>query len=209
MAITYTQLTGAVGVSGSIKNWINRTDLDSAAIVTFAETEIYSRLRVREMRAEATLTVLISTNYVALPAGYLDPISMKDRYFNDIVPNDMDALLAMRANDGNGTPIEGEPSRYAVWDEKFQFDIAMDAQRTFKLLYFKQPDALATTTNETNWLTSRYSHLLLAACRKYAETFTKNFPAKKEAEQDFERILAAVNVNDDLSYRGYVPSERG
>ena len=132
---------------------------------------------------------------------------MKDRFNRDVISTDEDSIMAMRSNDSNGAPIESEPTHYAIWDEKFQFNVAMDAARAFTLVYYKQPAELSASS-ETNWLTSRYPHLLMAACRYYAEIFTKNFKARDEAMRDMERILATVAVQDDLTYRGFVPNER-
>ncbi len=208
MAMTYTQLVASNSTAGSIKNIVNRSDLPVEDILLDAQMEIFTRMRVREMRSVTTLSLAQGDLSVALPTGFLDPISIKDQYYSDLIQQDMDALLGMRATDGDGDPVEAEPVYYAIWDEKFQFDCAMNAALSFTLLYFKSP-TLLSGSNETNFMTTRYPHLLRAACRKHAEIFTKNYAARDRAEDDLQKFLALIEQHDDLSYRGVSPAERG
>lgn len=57
MAINWTTLTGAKTVSGSIANWVNRSDLPTENILLEAEAWIYSYLRTREMMTEEVLRI--------------------------------------------------------------------------------------------------------------------------------------------------------
>lgn len=76
MAMSYTSLTAAKGVSGSIANWVSYTKLDIPVIVDEAQALIYGegRLRCREMRTELVFTMPQYNSWVALPTGFLDPI---------------------------------------------------------------------------------------------------------------------------------------
>lgn len=208
MAMTYSILTGAFTTDGSIKRFMNNPRIDVDSVLDDAQSEVYARLRVREMRTEATLTTAQGDLYVALPSGFLDPISVKDRYQVDIRPDDMDALLGFRAKDADGNWIQAEPNRYAIWDERVQFDCAMNAALSFTMLYFKQPVALSGS-NETNFLTTRYPHVLRAAIRKHAAIWLMEDAEEQRGEAQLARALETVGVQDDLSYRGYAPSERG
>ena len=51
MAMSYTTLIGAKGVSGSIMNWVSYTKLDVATVVDEAQSLLFQLLRVRESRA--------------------------------------------------------------------------------------------------------------------------------------------------------------
>lgn len=67
MAITtYAELQTAVS------NWLHRADLTSALpdFVTLAETEIFRRLRVKDL--ETAFTATITANAAALPTSYLE-----------------------------------------------------------------------------------------------------------------------------------------
>lgn len=208
MAMSYATLVGAQTAAGSIRRLVNNPTIDPDSILEDAEAEIYTRLRTREMRATTVLNVAQSSRFVALPADFLDPISLRDRYYIDIVQTDPDALMAMWADDRDGNPIETEPSRYAIFDERIYFNVALDAARNFTLAYFKRPDGLGSS-NQTNFITSRYPHLMRAACRKHAYIFLKDKANEENANKTLQGILAEIGVNDDLSYRGFVPDERG
>lgn len=207
MAMTYTQLIAARGTEGSIKNWVNRTDIPVEDVLLDAQMELFTRLRVREMRAAATVTGTLASRTAALPTGYLDSISFKDRYFCNLTLMDMDALINRRANNAAGTAIQGEPTAYSVFDELIQFDCALNAALSYSMLYFKSP-TLLSASNTTNWLTTRYPHLLRFALRKHAEIYAKNWEASDRAEKDLEGAMIRIEQHDDLSYRGASPPER-
>lgn len=207
MPMTFTQLTGAHTTEGSIRNWVNRASVPAETILTMAEAEIFSRLRVREMRTRTTLTVAAAASSVALPTNFLDPISLKDRYKVDLTLTDQDDFEDKCDVDSDFALIEGDPTFYAIFNEAFNFNTKMEEERQFTLHYFKQPTALSGT-NETNFLTTRYPHVLLAGCRMAAELYAKNWTARDQAEKDLLKAIATIAVNDDLTYRGAVFSER-
>lgn len=206
--MSWATLTGAQTASGSIRRLVNNPNIDVDEILEDAQAEIYSRLRVREMRSMTTLTGAQGLRYIVLPTDFLDPIALKDRYQCDVILTDPDALMNMWADNTDGSPYETDPSYFAIFDERIYFNVALDAAHPFSLIYFKKPAALSSG-NQTNFLTNRYPHLMRAACRKYAYIFLKNSDEAKYAEAQLEKLLAAVAINDDLSNRGFVPLERG
>ena len=76
MAMTYTGLIGAKTSSASLKHWANYALLPTEELILDAEAQIYSLMRVREMRAEATLSIALNDSTEALPTGFLDPIGL-------------------------------------------------------------------------------------------------------------------------------------
>jgi hypothetical protein len=74
MAMSYTSLTAAKGVSGSIANFVDYTKLDIGTIVDEAQALLYSSLRTREMRSEFSFTMALNSANIALPTNFLDPI---------------------------------------------------------------------------------------------------------------------------------------
>jgi len=87
VAITYTTLTGAKTVPESIHNFVNYGKTPVTTILTTAEALVYSRLRVREMRASAVLSLPIEAWTLGLPTGYLEPIALRDREGLDLIPD--------------------------------------------------------------------------------------------------------------------------
>lgn len=207
MAMTYTTLIGAQSADGSIRRLMNNATIDVASVLEDAQNEIYSRLRVREMRVTGTLTGTQGLRYIALPSDFLDPIGLHDRFAISLTLEDESGLRARWADDNDGVAIESEPNFYGIWDERVYFDCALDDARTYSLIYFKKPAALSGA-NETNFLTNRYSHILRAALRKHAAIFLRSDRDKKDAEADLARALELIAIQDDLSYRGYSPPER-
>ena len=203
----WTTLTGSQSTAGSIRRLVNNPTIDVDAVLEDAQAEIYTRLRVREMRKETTLSLVQSDISVALPTRFLDPIAMRDRFGSDILQVDEDALEAMRVKDDDGDWIEAEPSRYAIWAEAIQFDYAMDAARSFRFIYFEKPADLSVS-NTTNFITTRYPHLMRAACEKYAYIFLKQPDAAAGADSRMTMALERIAQSDDLSRRGMILSER-
>lgn len=74
MAMSWTSLTGAKTVAGSIAKWVNYTLLDADTIVDEAQALIYMVMRCREMRTAYHFTMTQGMSYIALPARFLDPI---------------------------------------------------------------------------------------------------------------------------------------
>ena len=74
MAMTYTSLTAAKGVTGSVATWVSYTLLDIPTIVDEAQALLYGLLRVREMMASYPFSLAINAANIALPARFLDPI---------------------------------------------------------------------------------------------------------------------------------------
>lgn len=86
MAMTWTSLSAAKGVSGSIANWVSYTKLDVPVIVDEAQALAYSLLRCREMITDTQFLMPAGGSYTPLPARFLDPIGRIYRTsFNDTV----------------------------------------------------------------------------------------------------------------------------
>lgn len=88
MAMDFLELVGAKTKPGSILNFVNYKKVPVEVVLTEAEAFIYSRLRVREMKADASITLAEHAWTAALPTGYLDPIAMRDRVgARDMIPH--------------------------------------------------------------------------------------------------------------------------
>jgi hypothetical protein len=180
--VDYNTLAGAKSLEGSLKYWVNHSELPVGEIITDAQNEVYSRLRVREMLASASLSIAVNDSTAPLPSGFLDPLSLLDQWGDDIVLRDLRVLRRLRSFDSTGTLIVGPISNYAINGTTILFDMASNATTTFPLDYFQKPTVLSAG-NPTNFLTTRYSHLFRAALLKHAYAFRKAF--------DEARIYAA------------------
>jgi hypothetical protein len=102
----------------------------------------------------------------------------------------------------SGVLQSGQPSIFAIFDEKMQFDFKFDTATTLYLPYFKQPALLAATSNETNFLTTRYPHVLRQACIVRAHAFMKNWTAYNTELPILSALIDTVSSRDDLSRSG-------
>src|SRR4051794_36058160 len=170
--MNYTTLANTKGTEGSLKYWVNHEYLPVGEIITDAQNEIYSRLRVREMRKQANLAISIGTSALNLPTGFLDPISLKDQYKCDVTLLSADKLEDLRSFDNSGALISAPIGAYAIFGEQLQFDTQSSVAATFSFIYYEQPAALSGS-NTTNFLTTRYSQLFRACLLKHAYAFRK------------------------------------
>lgn len=95
----------------------------------------------------------------------------------------------------------GSPSRWAVWNERMQFDTAFDRNATLKQLYYRSPKLLSAS-NPSNWLTSRYPMLMRKACQAAAADFMKDDNEYQKSVQALNNLIGNAATNDDMIYRG-------
>ena len=202
----YTTLVGDKSTSGSIKNWMNYSNLPVTNLLTEAESEIYRRLRTREMRAEASVTISSGSITAALPTSFIDPIRLIHRengFPIKFVPAD-DLAECRMWDESAANWTQGIPTRFSVFEELLQFDYRADAAYTARMLYYKRPAALSVS-NTSNWLTVRYPRLVRIACMKAAAEFMKNMDMKNSYEAEMERMFLQIDQETDLSMTGADP----
>jgi hypothetical protein len=203
MAMTFTTLIAAKTTAGSIKRWVNYSEIDSEQILDEAQALIVQTLRVREMREEfSDLSLAAGDYYKTLPSGFLDPIALRDKTNNMTLKLKTEAYLIGQREYESGMLISDTPQMYAIFGEKLQFECKYTDAATLNLIGYKQPDRLAVTTNETNFLTNRFPHLLRIACLAQAYSFMNNDERANTELQKLTAIIQKTNAESDLSYRG-------
>lgn len=142
MAITtYAELQTAVG------NWLDRSDLTARIpeFVTLFEAIVNRDLRVRQMEQRDTTT--IAAEFVALPATYLDGMSIRLSSGSStwsLDPTPAEVLDTYQAT-------TGAPRLFALVGSDLQFYPAPDQSYTARLTYYRTIPALSDS-NTTNWL---------------------------------------------------------
>ena len=200
----YNTLVAAKSVAGSIASWVNYAKLDSVTVLAEAQAEIYDRLRVREMRTlDTSIVTAAGVAAYALPANFLDPVRpLTDDQGNSYVYKPMGELIRRRNYDSSGAIITGTPGFCSVFDEKLQFDCAFaTAGWRLQLMCFKSQPPLSSG-NTTNFLTTRYPHVLRRACQTRAADFMDDEAAFARHEQKLESIIQAAMANNDLVDHG-------
>ncbi len=169
MPMDYTTLIADKSTEGSIKYFVRHGEVPSEFILERAQSAIYSLLRVREMLTRAQGTILEDATTLAMPTGFLHPVLLMRRgeYKGEIDILDQQHFESRVAEDAAGDLYEGTPSQCTFDDTMFYFDVKADQDYLYRLWYMKSPDLLSPS-NTTNFLTSRYSHILEAMCKSYA-----------------------------------------
>ena len=199
--MTFTVLTGAKTVSGSIKSWQNYSKIDSEGVLLESEAMIFQSLRVREMRASETLTVKVGAAGVDLPDGFLDPLKLRDITNDSDISIKSEEMIEDLRSWTSGVLDSGDPSCFAIFDEQFQFDCATTTQWRARALFYKKPDVLSTS-NERSFLTDRYPHILRMACLATAARFSHDDEMYNREQRLLEAKIQELNAMDEQSRRG-------
>ena len=203
MAIGYTTLIADKSTAGSIKNWVNRSDIPSEDILTEAEAWIYQYLRTREMIARnESFTVSANSESVALPDDFLDPIEFLPHEHLSELPMVHEKALR-QDRDETGTIQPGEPQRWAIIGSTMFVDALPEANFAGVLLYYGLPAALSSE-NTTNFLTTRYPTLLRRACIARAYEHMKDFPQMEKYEGMAMQKLDEANATNELYRRAMI-----
>lgn len=194
MALTYSTLTGAKTVSGSIANWINRADLPVADILTEAEAWLVSRLRVREMLSFGSVTITSGTSSAALPSDFLDAVQLLPNGATQELPLVAPSVLGRRTSAGGAVEVS-TPTRWAVIGTAAHVDVACATTFESSLIYYARPAALSSD-NPTNFLTTRYPTAVRLVCMAFGYQFMKD-EREAAAFKEAEVAIAAANAESE------------
>jgi len=199
----YSTLVGAKTVAGSIKEKVNHANIPIAQIVTDAEAWIYQRLRVREMLAHTTGTLTTSTYQSVLPALFRASKFFMFTANGTVAKSEptkelLETVLQNWSYDGTGARTVGKPQMYAADGTTLTFEIEADQNYPWHLLNYQAAAALVGTTNETNFLTGTYPHILRATSYFQAYQWMKNEREKLYWRKVAEGEIEQANVESDF-----------
>ena len=220
----YNTLTSSVTTAGSIANWLNSGQLQSAAptIVTEAEAIIYRKLRHWRMLVEnTTLKTATNVDYVALPDTGNSFLEMKSLYitgvnFKKLTMKTEQEVKAAYSYDGNGNREQAQPSIYyvaviAIGGSQVpcaKFDTVPDQVYPLETVFYQQPVTIATAL--TNWLTNLYPRLLRCALMAQASEFMKDAGVGNYDRTYWEQsTLAELQMAQEESDRAMRATEVG
>jgi hypothetical protein len=140
-------LANYTGLKAAVADALHRSDLTSQIVdfITLAEDRLNKRLRLRAMEVRATSSA--STEYVALPTGFL---AMRNLQVNSTPRVSLEYaspewLDVQYPNTGR----TGKPKFYTLIGGEIQLAPVPDATYTLEMDYFKKLDI---ATDETNWV---------------------------------------------------------
>jgi len=200
--MNYSSLVGDKNTAGSIARWVNYSKLDGDVVLAEAQAILFQALRVREMRSRDTSMTVVAGDFAKpLPSGFLDPIYLSDANNNSYDLRTPQDLLRKRSIDpSTNLPVQGQPLYWSIFDELVQFECSFNQAQSLSLLCFKSQAPLSNS-NQTNFLTSRYPHLLRKACVLQAWDFMRNETEYAKAKADLEEAITLVNAEADLVFR--------
>lgn len=201
--MNYASLSADKTTAGSIKRWMNYALLDVDQIIEEAQALIFQTLRVREMRTQfSDISMSVGESSKALPTGFLDPIFLKDITNNiDLDLRDETMLQRMRIYDDGDLAQSSASWNYAIFDEKLQFEFEYDTAATLVMVGYKAP-TFVSSTNSSNFLCTRYPHLLRVACMAQAADFMNNGEREQKYLTKLGALIQQTNSESDMTYRG-------
>lgn len=212
--ITYTTLTGAPSVDGSIAGWLNHASIANVADTIVAEAESWIYRDLRHWRMLTSMTGLFTANpggqplvtdYIPIPADYLEDklLYVTGINYQKMVRKTLEEVIASYGYDGDGNRIVQQPMIYFNDQSNIKFDSPPDQSYPYLLYYYQQPAALAFTG--TNFLTIFYPRLLRCACCAMAAEFMKDVGQgtydRTYWEQAALNELAKAQIESDRSQR--------
>ena len=187
---TYSEL------KSSIANFLNRSDLTTEIqddFIKLTEADFNSKLRVRKMIAQSTLTIDSETE--ALPTGFLQVrdfyiLSGSTKYpLRYMTPSQMDQV--------KGTSVTGIPQAYTILGDTFRFMPKPDSSYTGYINYYKKFDALSDT-NTTNFILTDHPAIYLYGSLFHAANFLGGINPQQVQSwtQMYATALERLELND-------------
>ena len=151
-------------LKSAVADWLDRTDMSASGgpidtMIEMAEDEIYRELRLRFM--ESATTPAISSGVVPIPDSFLE---LKNASVdnggasNRLTPKNSDWIYTKYPTRSG----DGVPKFIAQEGDNFIFGPYPDSGYTVNLQFYARPESLSLS-NETNWLTTNASDILLNA----------------------------------------------
>ena len=195
MAITnYGQL------KSSIADFLNRDDLTSVIpdFITMAHARLNRKLRVMDMIQRSTAS--ISTQYTALPGGFLE---MRNIQLNVSTPKPLEYLTPEQMDEerllGNNTT--SEPVYYTILGGLIEVFPTPDASYELELAWYKEMTAMSADS-DTNWLLTKAPDVYLYGSLIHSAPYLKDDQRAVVWLQLHDAALEELQLEDDKARYG-------
>ena len=157
----------------SVADWLNRSDLTAAIadFVTLAESQIERVLRNRNMLTRGTGN--ITAEYTALPADFLDGLTLKLTGTNPITPLQFETLNNLDQLQNTTYLSNGKPLFYAIIGTNFRVLPIPDSTYAYEIDYYAKLAKLSVS-NTTNWLLTQAPDIYLYGSLLQAAPYLQN-----------------------------------
>tara|TARA_A100001037_G_scaffold139696_1_gene126597 strand:- start:33 stop:704 length:672 start_codon:yes stop_codon:yes gene_type:complete len=179
----------------SVANWLNRSDLTTEIedFVVLAEKDFNSKLRIRKMIAQTSVTINAET--VALPTGFLQ---IRDFFITQggtkhsltyITPTQMDQI--------KGSSTTAMPEVYTILGDNFRFAPIPSSSFSGTLNFYKEFDPLSDS-NTSNFILTSHPAIYLYGSLYHAANFLGGVEPRliQQWQQMYATALERLERND-------------
>ncbi len=183
-------LTNYTTLQAAIKSALHRSDLDSAIVdfIALAEDKLNKRLRLRAMETRATSSV--STEYAALPTGFL---AIRNIQLNTDPKVRLEYVTPDYIDKNYAKGSTGEPKFYTIVGGEIQFAPIPDTSYTVEISYFKKLDI---ATDSTNWVLTNAPRVYYYGSLMEAAAYMKNDKRIPVWSTLFENAINELETSD-------------
>jgi len=160
-------------------------------VIYLAENELNRRLRVRQMRDTASVSVTASDNTSPLPTDFIEVYSM---YVNSPVQEVQSASAGYFARN-NLYLTPGNPTYFFIDNGNFVWGPIPDADYTVSLDYYKKIPSLSLTQSTNDVLTD-FPDMYLFTCLKHAYILAQDVEREGVYEARVANLIAEANSKD-------------
>lgn len=160
-------LSNLTELRASLAGWLHRTDVNGTAIgtgvdnvvndwIAMAEADFNTDLRLRVMESDFTLATVANSRFIALPAGFLEPVSLLLQLDAQTSPYPLTFWPVQQI--GKNIPA-AVPTYWTIDGENIRFDCPASSVWTVvfrQVTRFQLSDAAPT-----NWLLTNFPNLYL------------------------------------------------
>jgi len=189
-------LTTYTTLKASIANWLNRSDLSSEIsddFIKLVEADFNSKLRIRKMIAQTTITIDSETE--ALPTDFLQ---VRDFYIlSGSTKHPLRYMTPSQMDQVKGTSRTGLPSSYTILGDTFRFMPKPDSSYTGYINYYKKFSALSDSAT-TNYILESHPAIYLYGALFHAANFLGGVnPQQVQTwSQMYQTAMERLELND-------------
>ena len=174
-----------------IINFVNKPDIDQTVDTFIDLTEAELSRRLRHWRMERRSTAILNTQYVPLPADFIEPVRLSitsgDTYV--LEAESQAQLIDRRAQAGNTT---GLPRYYAIIDGTIEVFPSPDTDYTLEMVYVSKLQAL-TSSNTSNWVLEYFPDAYLYGSLMHTAPFLEEDQRLSVWSSLFEKAVEGIN----------------
>ena len=192
----------------AIANWLNRSDLTSEIsedFVVLTEADFNSKLRIRKMVAQTTITIDSETE--SIPSDFLQ---VRDFYIlNGGTKYALEYITPAQMDQIKGGSSSGQPSTYTILGDTFRFAPTPSSAYTGYLNYYQRFSALSDS-NTSNFILTNHPAIYLYGSLYHAANFLGGVDPQRlqQWQRMYETAMERLERNDREDQYGSAPLQQ-